>query len=71
MHMKAKPNEYQRELGPLYDAAPKAVFAAVVVSLLSCGGDDMAGVAEKFRKEWETLHDNGIVPQRAPAKAVP
>jgi hypothetical protein len=60
-------NEYANVLGELYRQTPKAVLAAVVVSLLSNGGDEFEQVSGRFLAEWHTLHDNGIVPQ-PPAK---
>jgi hypothetical protein len=58
-------NEYLDSC-PMLDKTPKAVIAAVVVSLLSSGGDEFDQVAWRFLSEWRTLHDNGIVPQRPP-----
>lgn len=56
-------NEYAEALGPLYDRIPKAVLAAVVVSLLSNGGDELEQVSTRLLSEWGTLYHNRIVPQ--------
>ena len=61
-------NEYADVLGrELYSAAPKTIIAAVVVSLFvrdaGCGFD---GVQSEFLREWWTLYDNCIVPQKPP-----
>ena len=62
-------NEYATAIpGPLYEQTPKAVLAAIVVSLLSCGGDRMEDVEEGLRAEWEALHVAGIVPQKPPKR---
>jgi hypothetical protein len=57
-------NAYVEVLGDLYDKTPKAVLAAVVVSLLSNGGDEFEPVPERFLAEWGTLYANRIVPQK-------
>ena len=65
-----KSNNYSEVIGDhLYAAIPKAVLAAVVVSLLSNGGDHFEDVEAKLVEEWGALHVAGIVPQRPP-KAV-
>lgn len=57
-------NPYERELGTLFDKTPKAVFAAIAVSVLTCGGDQLDEAADRLIAEWWTLYDNGIVPQK-------
>jgi hypothetical protein len=56
-----------------YAYTPKAVFAAIAVSLATHGdpfnGEHGGPLAEVLR-EWTILHQNGIVPQ-APFKARP
>ena len=52
----------------LYDRIPKAVWAAIAISRITCGGDlldrDTLGGAEKYIiDEWDILHAAGIVPQ--------
>ena len=67
MHLMARRNEYQSALDPkLFDACPKAVIAAIAVSVLTVGGDELAMASSRFLAEWWTLYDNGIVPQRPP-----
>lgn len=56
-------NEYAAALGQLFERTPKAVLGAVVVSLLSNGGDDLESVPARLINEWRILHENGIVPQ--------
>lgn len=62
-------NSYCKELGlDFYERVPKAVFAAIAVSLLTCGGDFLDEGQEATRKrvldEWTALHSNGIVRQK-------
>jgi hypothetical protein len=54
---------------PMLGKTPKAVIAAVVVSLLSNGGDELAHVSTRFLREWRILHENHIVPQKPPREA--
>lgn len=62
-------NEYAQQFGRLYAETSKAVFAAIVYSYVSAGGDASKETAlENFLNEWRILHDNGIVPQPPPAK---
>lgn len=67
MHMNAKKNEYAALLGELLDDAPKAVIAAVAVSLIiiASGEENMDAsyIQKEFLREWNALHNNGIVPQ--------
>lgn len=57
-------NAYAEAIEPkLYARIPKAVLAAVAVSILSNGGDDLDGASARILEEWEILHANGIVPQ--------
>lgn len=72
-------NEYAQALeADLYERIPKAVLAAIAVSLaVRLGG--MTGYGEDpptapfvaarglILEEWEALHENGIVPQDLPA----
>lgn len=51
---------------PLYVQCPKAVFAAIAISALTCGGDWIERADERVRGEWWNLYDNGIVPQKPP-----
>jgi len=57
-------NEYQRAFGKLYAKTPKSVFAAVVYSFTSSGGDLPDVAIATFLNEWRVLHENGIVPQK-------
>lgn len=62
-------NEYERAIGSeLYHAIPKAVLAAIAVSLATNGGDHLQLAADGMLAEWLALHEAGIVPQRPPAK---
>lgn len=56
-------NSYAREL-KLYGSMPKAVLAAIAVSLATCGGDRLDEANERVCAEWEILAQNGIVPQK-------
>lgn len=59
-------NAYARELGDAYNAMPKAVLAAIAVSLASCGGDRLDEARQAVIDEWWALHNAGIVPQKPP-----
>jgi hypothetical protein len=56
-------NEYAAQIKP-YGKVPKAVFAAIAVSVLTSGGSDLDQAEELLINEWWTLHENGIVPQK-------
>ena len=62
-------NEYAGALGPLLDATPKNVLAAIAVSSLTCGGDYLEEAQERLLTEWWALYRAGIVPQRPPKPA--
>ncbi len=62
-------NEYSQAFGRLYFATPKSVFAAIVYSYVSTGGDHPENALETFLHEWKVLHANGIVPQAPPVAA--
>lgn len=72
MPLNKTPNQYADVLDQkLYAACPKAVFAAIAVSYASAGGDHLNLANENIIREWWTLFDNGIVPQKPPiARAV-
>lgn len=60
-------NEYAKTLGKWYDKIPKAVLAAVAVSFATQGGDNLEQALVAVMTEWNTLHLNGIVPQKPPS----
>jgi hypothetical protein len=60
-------NEYAARVDDLYARTPKAVFAAVAVSLLTAGGEPGIDANAALLHEWKVLHENGIVPQAPPA----
>ena len=64
-------NDHMSELGTLYAATPKAVFAAIAVSYATCGGDYIERARENVLLEWWFLHENGIIPQRPPCPKPP
>ena len=61
-------NDYQKLIdSSLYQKTPKAVFAAIVVSLfLNHQNVNAEKVNEIFIAEWETLHKQGLIPQKPP-----
>lgn len=60
-------NEYAAELGgKLYESCPKAVFAAIAVSSLTCGGDWLEEAKDRLLREWWALYRAEIVPQKPP-----
>lgn len=60
-------NEYAGALGGLFADCPKAVFAAIAVSALTCGGDNIDEAQAAILREWNTLYTNGIVKQKPPS----
>jgi hypothetical protein len=61
-------NNYALSLtGDFFEKCPKAVFAALAISLLRMDNATWEERTEELRKEWEILHDNGIVNQKAPS----
>lgn len=66
MHMKNKTNEYANALGDILDKAPKTVLAAIAVSALTTGGDEIQYARIRVLNEWQVLYDNGIVSQKPP-----
>ena len=63
-----KQNEYQKMISDgLFEKTPKAVLAALLVSeyvnRLDLKGVD---IDNNIINEWQTLYQNGIVPQRPP-----
>lgn len=64
-------NDYAAALDQdLYADTPKAVFAAIAVSLIISLGapNDEREIAEWLVTEWDVLHQNGIVPQVVPGR---
>lgn len=67
-----KGNEYAASLGALYNETPKAVLAALAVSLAvrivegEGTEDTFEAAARLVRDEWAALHRAGIVPQSPP-----
>ena len=58
-------NNYAMAVGwEAYESIPKAVWAAIAVSALTCGGDQLDEARERVLAEWSILHSNGIVPQK-------
>lgn len=51
----------------VYENTPKAVWAAIAISLATCGGDRIGDAARAIIYEWGILHGNGIIPQPVPA----
>jgi hypothetical protein len=60
-------NEYSRALGGrLYAETPKAVFAAIAVSALTAGGEQIQQADQRIIEEWTALYTNGVVSQAPP-----
>lgn len=65
-----KTNEYSRDF-PNYERTPKSVIAAIAYSFaLNLCEDDLEAADRFILKEWEILHDAGIVPQKPVKKAL-
>lgn len=61
-------NEYVEAIPrEVYESTPKAVWAAIAISLATCGGDTLDDAARAVVHEWSILKLNGIVPQTVPA----
>ena len=58
-----KLNNYVTAIDGIYANTPKAVLAAIAVSLATCGGEHIDEAENQLLKEWRILHDNGIIPQ--------
>jgi len=60
-------NDYQKLISPeVYDKTPKAVFAALCVSLFTNWANKaFEDIDAAIKEEWETLNANGIVPQKS------
>ena len=52
----------------VYEDIPKAVWAAIAISLATCGGDRLDDATRAIVHEWSLLNQNGIVPQAVPAR---
>lgn len=67
--MSKKINVYSGHLtSDFYSSCPKAVFAALAVSLMANHlATDVDFVEQSLLKEWNILYENGIVPQRPPS----
>lgn len=62
-------NEYVSTLGRDFTETPKTVYAAIALSFaMRLTGDDWNAAKALLANEWETLHANGILPQK-PRKA--
>lgn len=60
-------NEYAEQVGgDLFEKCPKAVFAAIAVSSLTMGGDQLDEARNRVIEEWWILYENDIVPQKPP-----
>lgn len=69
MHLKNKGNDYAAAAGrDVFEQAPKTVWAAIAVSSLTMGGDRLSDARELVLREWQTLHQQGIIPQAPPKK---
>lgn len=53
----------------MYEGCPKSVWAAIAVSYATQGGDELSNARAAVLREWRTLHEQGIVPQRPPKEA--
>lgn len=62
-------NDYLKELpSDLYERTPKAVWAALAVSLaLRLNEDQFEAVPVALCAEWSSLHQAGVVPQKPPS----
>lgn len=68
MALNKKSNEYAKAVAAIYEEIPKAVFAAIAVSVLTSGGDHIEDANRLVLAEWDALNRAGIVPQKVPVK---
>jgi hypothetical protein len=67
MHLKNHSNQYVDSLPPfVFDKIPKAVWAALAISALTCGGDYLEEATKRIVEEWTILNQNGIIKQAPP-----
>ena len=60
-------NDYVMGLNPgIFDKCPKAVFAAMAISALTSGGENIEIASNAVLDEWWCLFACGIVPQKPP-----
>lgn len=65
MNLKNNSNEYQKLLGEDFDKIPKAVLAAIAISLANrITSDNFEESLAVVRSEWWILYENKIVPQK-------
>lgn len=65
MHIKNESNAYIESLDAfVFDIIPKSVWAAIAISALTSGGDRLSEATNAVMREWEALHQNGIVKQK-------
>lgn len=58
-----KHNAYSSTFPALFEEIPKTVLAAVAASFGTTGGDHLEQAAYRIAREWETLYNQGIIPQ--------
>ncbi len=63
-----KKNDYERAIVDIFEDIPKAVLAAVAVSALTDGGERLSEATSAVVREWLTLQECGIVPQKPNAR---
>ena len=51
----------------LFDTCPKTVWAAIAISLCTCGGDRIEEAEQAILSEWQALYQAGVVSQKPPA----
>ncbi len=64
-----KHNEYTKTFPNFFEEIPKTVLGAVAASFGTTGGDYLEQAGFRIALEWETLFNQGIVPQPLTAKA--
>lgn len=65
MHLKNTSNCYIESLPDgMFDKIPKSVWAAIAISSLTCGGDQLSHAQKRIMDEWLALFENNIVTQK-------
>ena len=67
MAINSKQNEYNNLINrELFRKCPKTVIGAILTSYLLLNGVSEKDISKEILNEWETLHQNCTIPQKAP-----
>ena len=67
MNLKNKSNGYVDAMGKdIFEKCPKTVLAAIAVSALTLGGDEIQHARKRILNEWKCLFNSNIITQKPP-----